>query len=263
MHLTAREKIIPDVQEKQLSFFAAALQRKPKEAVVRKTIQPSLRRAIRTAKYLAFLLLILSLQVNARSYGQISLHVESESLEKVLQQVKQQSGLAVVYQDQLMKRSKPVTLSVRNVTVQQALTLIFKDQDLTWELVGDKIISIREKSQAPVKQQVGTFIEKSQPPIEIRGRVVDAKTGEPLVGANIYLKESQVGVSTNEKGEFIITMETAGVLQISMAGYQTVEERGNESNANLVGRLQMKVQELNAVVAVGYFNRKKSTYTGF
>jgi TonB-linked SusC/RagA family outer membrane protein len=262
MHRTAREKTIPDVQEKQLSFFSAALQRKPQEAVVRKTTRPTLRRAIRTAKYFTFLLLILSLQVNARSYGQISLHVESESLEKVLLQVKKQSGLAVVYQDQLMKRSKPVTISVRNVTVQQALTIIFKDQDLTWELVGDKIISIREKNQAPAKQQVGTFTEKSQPPIEIRGRVVDAKTGEPLVGANIYLKESQVGVSTNEKGEFIITMETAGVLQISMAGYQSVEERANESNASLVVRLQMKVQELNAVVAVGYFNRKKSTYTG-
>ncbi len=145
MHLTAREKIIPDVQELQLPFFSAALQRKRKDQAEQKTTRPFLNRAIRTAKYMAFLLLVLSLQLNARSYGQISLQVESESLEKVLQQVKKQSGLAVVYQDQLMKRSRPVTLTIRNVTVQQAMTLIFKDQDLTWELVGDKIISIREK----------------------------------------------------------------------------------------------------------------------
>jgi len=132
MHLTAREKIIPDVQEQQLPFFSAALKRKRKDKVEQKTTRPSLNRAIRTAKYVAFLLLVLSLQLNARSYGQISLHVESESLEKVLQQVKKQSGLAVVYQDQLMKRSRPVTLTIRNVTVQLALTLFFKDQDLTW-----------------------------------------------------------------------------------------------------------------------------------
>ncbi len=262
MHQTAREKMIPEVQERQLSFFSAALQRLPKEAVVQQITRPSVKRAIRTAKYVAFLLLVLSLQVNARSYGQISLHVESESLEKVLQQVKKQSGLAVVYQDQLMKRSKPVTLSIRNVTVQQALTLIFKDQDLTWELVGDKIISVREKSRAPVRSPGETLNEKTQPPIEIRGRVVDARTSEPLVGASIFVKETQIGVSTNERGEFIITMGSPGVLQISMSGYQTVEERANESNASLVVRLQMRVQELNAVVAVGYFNRKKSTYTG-
>lgn len=262
MHLTANEKIIPDFQAQQFSFFSAALQRKRKEAVVRRTTMPSLKRIIRPAKYLAFLLLVLSLQVNARSYGQISLDVKSESLERVLQLVKKQSGLAVVYQDQLMKRSKPVTLSIRNVTVQQALTLIFKDQDLTWELVGDKIISIKERSQTPVNEPVKAVIENAKPPIEIRGRIVDAKTGEPLAGANIYIKGSQVGVSTNEKGEFIITMGSAGVLQISMLGYQSVEERANESNANLVVRLQMKVQELNEIVAIGYFNRKKSTYTG-
>lgn len=222
MHLTANEKIIPDFQAQQFSFFSAALQRKRKEAVVRRTTMPSLKRVIRPAKYLAFLLLVLSLQVNARSYGQISLDVKSESLERVLQLVKKQSGLAVVYQDQLMKRSKPVTLSIRNVTVQQALALIFADQDLTWELVGDKIISIKERSQTRVHEQVEAVKEKAKPPIEIRGRIVDAKTGEPLAGANIYIKGSQVGVSTNEKGEFIIVMGGAGALQISMLGYQSV-----------------------------------------
>lgn len=263
MHLTAREKVIPGMREQQLSFAAAALQRKPAATVVSKTAQPSLKRVMISLKYLAFLLLVLSVQVNARSYGQISLQVKSESLPKVLQLVKKQTGLAVVYQDQLMQRSKPVTLSIRNVSLQQALALIFKDQELTWELVGDKIISIKEKNPAPVvEKNMHVIIENPVPPIEIRGRVMDAKTGEPLVGANIFVKGSQVGVSSNERGEFIITMGGTSVLQISMAGYQTVEEKVSESNANLIIRLQLKPEDLNEVVAVGYFNRKKSTYTG-
>ncbi len=256
MHLTARDKISPDLTRGRfISFLSEGL-------VFQKTTGRSCKTFSLAMKYLAFLLLVLSMQVNARTYGQITIQVNGEPLTKVLQLVKKQTGLAVVYQDQLMQRSKPVTLSIRNVSVQQALALIFKDQDLTWELVGDKIISVKEKSPVPVKKNMQVAVENVVPPLEIKGRVVDAKTGEPLAGATILVKGVAIGVATNDKGEFIITMGSAGILQISMLGYQPVEERVNENNTNLIVRLQLKAQDLNEVVAIGYYNRNKSTYTG-
>lgn len=56
---------------------------------------------------------------------------------------------------------------------------------------------------------------------EIKGKIVDSKTGEPLSGANIVVLETQKGTSSNEKGEFIIQDIVSGTynLLVTFLGY--------------------------------------------
>ncbi|HFE63858.1 MAG TPA: TonB-dependent receptor, partial [Caldithrix sp.] len=59
---------------------------------------------------------------------------------------------------------------------------------------------------------------------KIAGSVRDANTGEPLIGANVILKGTYLGASTDVDGYFFIINVPVGeyTLEISMIGYQTV-----------------------------------------
>lgn len=57
----------------------------------------------------------------------------------------------------------------------------------------------------------------------IKGKVTDAKTGEPLIGANIVVEGTMLGAATDINGEYLIINVPAGrqTLVISYIGYQT------------------------------------------
>jgi outer membrane cobalamin receptor len=67
------------------------------------------------------------------------------------------------------------------------------------------------------QQSVTTPLSK----INIKGYVVDSKTGEPLVYANIVIKSTTLGASTNQRGYFIILDAPAEkcILVVSYIGY--------------------------------------------
>lgn len=71
----------------------------------------------------------------------------------------------------------------------------------------------------------------------VKGKVTDIQTGEPLIGANIYIVGSARGGVTNNKGEYFISGIPPGVytIRVSYVGYQTIEiKRSIESNETAV-----------------------------
>lgn len=60
------------------------------------------------------------------------------------------------------------------------------------------------------------------PETTVIGRVIDAETGEPLIGANVYIANTVLGSATNDNGEFIIFKVPYGVHRLisSYIGYQ-------------------------------------------
>ncbi len=60
----------------------------------------------------------------------------------------------------------------------------------------------------------------------IRGRVVDARTREPLVGANVVIEGSDLGAATDAKGEYLIANVPVGRVAVtaSYISYQTVRK---------------------------------------
>ncbi len=57
---------------------------------------------------------------------------------------------------------------------------------------------------------------------KIAGTVTDSETGEPLIGANVFIIESSQGASTDLNGEYVILNVTPGVysLRVTYVGYQ-------------------------------------------
>jgi hypothetical protein len=97
----------------------------------------------------------------------------------------------------------------------------------------------------------------------IKGRVTDEK-GEPLIGASVTYKGTNIGTITNMNGEFsLVKKDDKKRLTAEYIGYNPVEIRIDTSRTMLIAMNENK-QALNEVVVVGYGAKKnkKSTTTG-
>lgn len=94
----------------------------------------------------------------------------------------------------------------------------------------------------------------------VQGTVVDKKTGEPIIGANILVKGTTTGVITDLDGNFILNASAGAVLEISYIGYQSIEVKATAEPQ--VIQLSEDTEVLEEVVVVGYGVQKKATVTG-
>ena len=97
----------------------------------------------------------------------------------------------------------------------------------------------------------------------IKGRVTDGK-GEPLIGASVTYKGTNIGTITNMNGEFsLVKKDDKKRLTAEYIGYDPVEIQVDTSRTMLMAMNENK-QALNEVVVVGYGAKKnkKSTTLG-
>lgn len=94
----------------------------------------------------------------------------------------------------------------------------------------------------------------------IKGTVVDA-TGEPLIGVNVSVKGTTIGIITDIDGNYSLEVPTNATLVFSYIGYRTQElSVGNQTTINIT--MQEDTQNIDEVVVVGYGVQKKETVTG-
>jgi len=63
---------------------------------------------------------------------------------------------------------------------------------------------------------------------KIDGKITDAKTGEPLIGANVIIQGTMIGAATNPEGDYFIINVPPGVYNVvaSMMGYKKTTKTG-------------------------------------
>lgn len=97
----------------------------------------------------------------------------------------------------------------------------------------------------------------------LNGTITDSKSGEPLVGVSVLVKNSATGTATDNNGKFSLNVPDAGaVLVVSYTGYDlqevTVTSRTNDLAVKLV---RSNTSNLDEVVVVGYGTMKKTEVT--
>jgi TonB-linked SusC/RagA family outer membrane protein len=96
----------------------------------------------------------------------------------------------------------------------------------------------------------------------LTGKVVAAETNETLIGANILIKGTAKGATTNAEGNFTITLpdDNANTLIVSYVGYDSKEVSVKGlSNINIALEAGKALSE---VVVVGYTSSRKQDLTG-
>lgn len=99
--------------------------------------------------------------------------------------------------------------------------------------------------------------------VEVSGKVVDAQSGEPLIGVTI-ITETMHGVTTTWDGTYSISADAGTSLTFSYMGYKEVVWKvpsgSNEAIYNLEMESESEVME--DVVVIAYAVRKKGTVAG-
>jgi TonB-linked SusC/RagA family outer membrane protein len=97
---------------------------------------------------------------------------------------------------------------------------------------------------------------------KITGKVTDGQTKESLFGVSVKIKGTNKGVSTDNKGQFNITVKDNDVLVFSHIGYEN-QEVGTKGKTSIDILLAPAAADLNNVVVnVGYGSARKKDLTG-
>lgn len=179
----------------------------------------------------------------------VTLKLHNVSIETVLNAVKKQTGVNMLYNSQMFKGVPPVSVDAKNENWKVALKMILNPQGFDYA-VKDGIVVIR-KMQAEQQNH------------RIRGTVIDSNR-EPVPGASILVKGTHTGTSTNIEGEFTLNVKSNKVtLEISFIGMKKQTIQVDASRKKMLEiTMEDDVNTLEDVVVTGYSNVRKKSFTG-
>lgn len=216
---------------------------------------------MRIMKLTVILLTVAFLQVNANGFSQtITYSGKNVPLEKVFSVIKEQAGFSFIYFDEQLKDARKVTINVKNVEVEEVLAICMKDQPYDYTIKAKTIFIINRQKKEPAAGKSFTS-EQGDKRINISGKVT-GEQGEPVIGATITIKGTDVATSTNENGEFFLNdVEDDAVLLVTNISYQ-IQEIALRGQSNIDIRLKINVGNLDEAVVVAYNTTTRRRNTG-
>lgn len=109
------------------------------------------------------------------------------------------------------------------------------------------------------------MVEASLPAVtqqvtKLKGVILDAKTGEPIIGANVLVKGTTNGTITNFDGEYQLDAPVGSPLVVSFIGYKTIEVKATANTQTI--KLTEDTETLDEVIVVGYTSQRRESLTG-
>lgn len=225
---------------------------------------PSYKKFFTIMRLTALALILLSSQVLASVYSQktkLSLNIENRSIKDVLFQIESLSDFRFIYESEKMNLDETVSVQVKEVTVEQILSLLFEKESVDYEITESNLILIKPNAkQVNITGDArGTLYKQDDK--QVTGVVKDA-LGEPIIGGSVFVKGSTNATMTDLDGTFSIQVPSNGVLVFSYIGFVTQEINADNISIPLTITLLEDLQQLEEVVVVGYGVQKKASVTG-
>lgn len=162
--------------------------------------------------------------------------------------------------DQLNK-ALPVTTTKRRFSLAYVWNILLATLLITKANAQVKPVKPKKPviTNTPTRITMGMIAYKPETavvPVEVKGRVFDSVTHQPVDGATIRIKETEEGTSADSLGNFVFPVEkkNAVVLDISAIGYETqtliIDRTTNWQNLNVF--LKPVATELSKVEVIGY-----------
>lgn len=196
-------------------------------------------------KLFTFFLFVATLQISAKSYSQnVNFTGSNIPLTKAFREIEQQTGYSFFVNHQLLKDAKPVSLSLKNATIYEALEACLANQKLTY-LIIDKTVILKSRNKADEFPQTLT----------VSGKVTN-DAGEVLPGTTVLVKGTSIGATANAEGYYQITAPSMkDTLVFSFIGYEKQEIPINGSTTINV-RLGVSGRSMDQVVVVAMGNQQ-------
>ncbi len=175
-------------------------------------------------------------------------------IEAAINEIRNQTDVDFIFNDEELRQAPNISVSVDQVSVESALTIILKNTGLTFQKVSGTIVikPVEESSVQPVENP-NTLTQT------VRGQVFDkdSKTTLPFATVHILGTDPAVGTTTDVDGVFIINNVPVGryTIKVSFVGYADayIPEilLGSAKEAVVTVELSEQVQSLREITIRG------------
>lgn len=207
-------------------------------------------------KMLVILLLVVGLTSSyAESDAQstkINLKLKSATVKDVIEEIERQTDLSFMYDNNVFKVDRPVSINVENATVKSVVEKLISGENLKYEMVNRYIVITANNTASAFSQQQ----QKS-----VSGKVTDT-SGGVLPGVSVVVKGTTNGTISDINGNFSLSnVPEDATLLFSFVGMKGQEIAvGNKTTINVT--LEEDAIGIEEVVAIGYGTQKKVNLTG-
>lgn len=181
--------------------------------------------------------------LNAKAYAQgITIKVTDVTIDKVFSMIQKQTSFVFVYSGKQLAGTKKVSVNVVNEKLEKVMEVVMDGQPLKYEIDKEYVI-IKQKAAAGE-------IALNKLPGELTGKVTNEK-GEPVAGATVTVKNSNIYAVTDANGNFTLKgVDPKAELVISSVSFatKTVQLAGEE---NISIKMSVSATTIETVVVKG------------
>jgi len=171
------------------------------------------------------------LQVHTALYAQnITLSKHDISLSQLFKEIKKQTGYDFLYNPEMLKKARPISLDVTKASLTAVLETSFAGQPLTYT-IDQKTIIVKEKPAISDIVKAVAIV-----PLTITGKVYSYMDKKPIANASVFLSNALVGGKTGDDGVFSLQNVRSGRYQlvVSAVGFETYRQTIMAYNRDLV-----------------------------
>ncbi len=174
----------------------------------------------------------------------ISISLKGATLGQTLLEISRKASVRFSYDSQILPKSELLSIEIVSAPLQTALAEISHTTNLDWIPLSDGLIILTKSRER--QQETGT----------ISGSVSDARTGEPLIGANVLVEGTRLGAAADLSGKFRVEHVPVGTYNIvaRYVGYSPSTRRvtvGSGATVTVEFKLNPTALGLSEVVVTG------------
>lgn len=185
-----------------------------------------------------------------RAVGQqITLNEKNIGIMQLLEKMEQQSGYTFFFNRKDIADIKPIQITVREVSIEEALQQIFEKQPCDFEIRHNVIILTKRKEEGhhADTEKADTDSKKDR---LVSGVVIDS-LGRPIPRASVLIKGTQTGAATDISGKFSLWVNSSDTLVFKMMGFESRNiEVGNRAFIDVA--LKWVHAGIEEVITIGY-----------
>ena len=198
--------------------------------------------------------LLLTVALNAQT---VTKAFRSVPLKTVLEEVERQTGYSILFENEDVDVSRPVTATFKDATLQTVLDTVL-DKSLRYTVKGGGGKLVTNSRRSPVSAPTAPNGEMT-----VAGTVISSADNQPIVGANIYVEGTNVGTTTDAGGNYKLTVPaSAKTVTVSFLGYDTKKISVRDIHLFKLITLADASNKLEDVVVVGFGVQKKESLVG-
>ncbi len=162
----------------------------------------------------------------------VTISVTNKELKSVLKDVSKMTGAKFLYSREIIQSDRRVSVSVKDKPLAGFLNQVLTPLHISFELDKNGYIflnnmatagSVATSDNAVFDENTGYEALTAAPPGRITGKVL-AEDGNPIFSANIQIKGTSRGVTTNKEGVFELNItDDDKILIVSAVGYEKQE----------------------------------------